>query len=108
MLQMIFSQLHVRVLQQIQELQEVHAAVNAGSATFEHYTAAIIATTNPSSVLQSHQEASLPQRQLGELLVNAVLRAELAIWTAAAHGCQPATAGCFWAVLGLLLEFLLA
>ena len=72
MRQMIFGPLHFRLLQQIQELPDVRAAVNAGSATFEHYAAAIIATTDPSAVLQSHHEASLPKRQLGERLVDAV------------------------------------
>ncbi len=43
--QMLFCQLHFRLLQQIQELSDVSATVNAGSATFEHYAAAIIATT---------------------------------------------------------------
>jgi hypothetical protein len=49
MRQMIFGPLHFRLLQQIQELPNVRAAVNAGSATFEHYAAAIIATTVLSS-----------------------------------------------------------
>ncbi len=31
-----------------------------------------------------------------------MLRTELAFRTAAAHGCQPAAAGRFWAVFGLL------
>jgi hypothetical protein len=62
----------------------------------------IIATTNPSAVLQSYHEASLPKRRSGERLVDAVLRAELAFRTAAAHGCQPAAAGRSWAVFGLL------
>ena len=35
-------------------------------------------------------------------LVDAVLRAKLAFRTSAAHGCQPAAAGRFWAVFGLL------
>ena len=102
MRQMIVGPLHFRLLQQIQELPDVRAAVNAGSATFEHYAAAIIATTDPSAVLQSHHEASRPKRRPGERLVDAVLRAELAFRTAAAHGCQPAAAGRFWAVFGLL------
>ncbi len=43
MRQMIFSQLHCRLLKQIQGLPDVRDAVNdAGSATFEHYAAAII------------------------------------------------------------------
>jgi hypothetical protein len=57
MLQMLFGQLHFCLLQKIKELQDVRAAVNVGSATFEHYAAAIIATTDPSPVLQSHHEA---------------------------------------------------
>ncbi len=64
----------------------------------------IIETTDPSAVLQSHHEASLPKQQLGELLVNAVLYAKLASWTAAAHCCQPAAACRFWAVLCLLTK----
>ena len=99
---LIVGPLHARLLQQIQELPDIRAAVNAGSATFEHYAAAIIATTDPSAVLQSHHEASRPKRRSGERLVDAVLRAELAFRTAAAHGCQPAAAGRFWAVFGLL------
>jgi hypothetical protein len=102
MRQMICGPLHFRLLQQIQELPDVRAAVNAGSATFEHYAAAIIATTDPSAILQSHYEASRPKRRSGERLVDAVLRTELAFRTAAAHGCQPAAAGRFWAVFGLL------
>ncbi len=102
MRQLIVGQLHSRLLQQIQKLPDVRAAVNAGSATFEHYAAAIIATIDPSAVLQSHHEASRPKRRSGERLVDAVLRAELALRTAAAHGCQPAAVGRFWAVFGLL------
>jgi hypothetical protein len=102
MLQLTVGQLHSSLLQQIQELPDVRAAVNAGSAaTFEHYAAAIIATTDPIAVLQSHHEASRPKRRSGERLVDAVPRAELAFRTAAAHGCQPAAAGRFWAVFGL-------
>jgi hypothetical protein len=52
MFQMIFGQLHFCLLQQIQELPDVRAAVNARSATFEHYAAAIIATTDSSAVHQ--------------------------------------------------------
>jgi hypothetical protein len=102
MRQLIVGPLHSRLLQQIQELPDIRAAVNAGSATFAHYAAAIIATTDPSAVLQSHHEASRPKRRSGERLVDAVLRAKLAFRTAAAHGCQPAAAGRFWAVFGLL------
>jgi hypothetical protein len=102
MRQLIVGPLHSRLLQQMQELPDICAAVNAGSATFEHYAAAIIATTDPSAILQSHHEASRPKRRSGERLVDAVLRAELAFRTAAAHGCQPAAAGRFWAVFGLL------
>jgi hypothetical protein len=102
MLQLIVGQLHSRLLLQIQELPDIRAAVNAGSATFEHHAAAIIATTDPSAVLQSHHEAFLPRRQSRERLVDAVLRAELAFRTSAAHGCKPAAAGHYWAVFGLL------
>ncbi len=62
----------------------------------------LIATTDPSAVLQSHHENSRPKRRSGERLVDAVLRAELAFRTAAAHGCQPAAASRFLAVFGLL------
>jgi hypothetical protein len=100
--QMIVGPLHFRLLQQIQELPDVSAADNADSATFEHYAAAIIDTTDPGAILQSHHEASLPKQQLGELLVYAVLHAKLAFWTAASHCCQPAAACLFWAVFCLL------
>jgi hypothetical protein len=104
MRQLIVGQLHFRLLQQIQKLPDVRAAVNAGSAIFEHYAAAIIATIDPSAALQSHHEASRPKRRSGERLVDAVLRAKLAfqVRSAAAHGCQPAAVGRFWAVFGLL------
>jgi hypothetical protein len=78
----------------------------------QHYAAAIIATTscNPSAVLrlQSHLKASQPKRQLGERLVDAVLRAGLAFRTAAAYGCQQAATGhvTVWAVFGLLARLL--
>ena len=90
----------------MQELPDIRAAVNAVPATFEHYAAAIIATiiatADPGAVLQSDHEASRPKRRSGERLADAVLRAELAFRTAAAHGCQPVAAGRFWAVFGLL------
>jgi hypothetical protein len=44
----------------------------------------------------------VPLAGLEKLLVYTVLRAELAFRTAAAHCCQPAAAGHFWAVFGLL------
>ncbi len=74
MLQMIFGPLHFRLLQQIQELPDVRSAIHAGSATFENYAAEIIATTDPSAVLQSHHEASRPKRRLGQVVARVLKR----------------------------------
>ncbi len=71
--QQIVGQLHSCLLQQIQELPDIHAAVNTGLGTFEHYTAAIMATTDPSAVLQNHHKASLPKLLSWERLVDSVL-----------------------------------
>lgn len=103
MRQLLDNPLREQLVRRIQELPDVDAAVQAGTATLaDHYAAALIACADPGDALICHYEASRPQRRAGEKLSDAVARAGMAFRAAAAHGCEPAPAGRFWAIFGLL------
>jgi hypothetical protein len=76
--------------------------VQQREATFDHYAAALISCADPDDALASHYAASHPKRRVGEKVSKAVARLERAFCSAAAYGCQPAEAGRFWALYGLL------
>ena len=103
MRQLLDSPLRDQLVRKIEELPDVKAAVEAGTATLEsHYAAALIACADPGDALACHYEACRPRRRAGEKLSDAVARVEMAFRAAAAHGCSPTAAGRFWAIFGLL------
>ena len=67
----------------------------------DDYGTALVACSDPDDALACHYAATHPKRHAGEELSDAVDRADLAFRAAAAH-CQPAAAGRFWAIYGLL------
>jgi len=91
-----------QLTRKIEELPELRRAADQGEATFDEYAAALIACSDPDDALACHYAASHPRRNPGEKLSDAVSRADLAFRAAAAHHCEPAAAGRFWAVYGLL------
>ena len=86
----------------IEELPDLRRAAEQGEATFDDYAAALIACSDPDDALACHYAATHPRRHPSEKLSDAVARADLAFRAAAAHHCEPAAAGRFWAVYGLL------
>ena len=100
--QLVEGPVLTQLTRKIAELPELRRAAEQGAATFDDYAAALIACSDPDDALACHYAASHPSRHSGEKLSDAVARADLAFRAAAAHHCQPAAAGCFWAVYGLL------
>ena len=86
----------------IEELPDLCRAAEQGEATFDDYAAALIACSDPDDALACHYAATHPRRQPSEKLSDAVACADLAFRAASAHHCEPAAAGRFWAVYGLL------
>ena len=91
-----------QLTRKIEELPDLRRAADQGEATFDDYAAALIACSDPDDALACHYAATHPRRQPNEKLSDAVDRADLAFRAAAAHHCEPAAAGRFWAVYGLL------
>ena len=100
--QLVEGPLRAKLASKIAETPELQQAVQQREATFDHYAAALISCADPDDALASHYAASHPKRRAGEKLSEAVARVERAFRSAAAYGCQPADAGRFWALYGLL------
>ena len=84
-------------------LPAVDAAIKAGTATLhEHYALALVNCGSPEDALQIHYQATRPTRKSAEPLKAATVRAEQSWRAAAALGCAPSPAGCFYALFGLL------
>ncbi len=100
--QLVEGPVLTQLTRKIAELPELRRAAEQGEATFDDYAAALIACSDPDDALACHYAATHPKRHAGEKLSDAVDRADLAFRAAAAHHCQPAAAGRFWAIYGLL------
>ena len=103
MRQLLTEPLRGKLLAKVRELPELESAIKAGTATLSHhYADALVSCAGWSGDLSSHQEATHPARRNAESLQAATARAEHNWRAAAALGCCPSTAGCFWALFGLL------
>ena len=100
--QLVEGPVLTQLTRKIAELPALRCAADRGEATFADYAAALIACADPDDALACHYAATHPKRHPGERLSAAVDRADLAFRAAAAHHCEPAAAGRFWAVYGLL------
>ena len=100
--QLVEGPVFTQLTSKIAKFPALRCAADRGEATFADYAAALIACADPDDALACHYAATHPKRHPGERLSAAVDRADLAFRAAAAHHCEPAAAGRFWAVYGLL------